>query len=69
MECVENLKNGAVDTLLISESFDEKKTEELEELANNYGTKVEIISVETEEGVQLKNLGKIAAVLRYETGT
>lgn len=66
-EVVDNLKKGAVETLLISESFDDEKTEQLEEEAEKVGTKVEIISVETEEGVQLKNLGKIAAVLRYDT--
>ncbi len=66
-EVLENLKMGAVDTLLISESFDDIKTEQFEEEALKVGSKVEIISTETEEGVQLKNLGKVAAVLRYDT--
>ena len=42
------------------------KVEEFEKEAENMGTKVEIISTETQEGVQLRDLGKVAAVLRYE---
>ena len=59
------LDQGAVDILLLSESLDDNKMEELEELANKYGTRIEIISTESREGVQLKELGKIAAILRY----
>jgi len=65
-EVMQNLKIGAVDILLISEALDEKKTEELEKEAEKMGTKVEIISTETREGVQLRDLGKVAAILRYE---
>jgi stalled ribosome rescue protein Dom34 len=32
------------------------------------GTKVEIISKETREGSQLKDLGGFAAILRYNAG-
>ena len=60
------LEAGAVDILLISESLEENKIEELEELAKKFGTTVKIISVETREGVQLREIGKIAAILRYE---
>jgi len=40
--------------------------EEFESEAKKVGTDVKIISVETVEGVQLKDLGKVAAILRYE---
>jgi peptide chain release factor subunit 1 len=65
-EVMENLKMGAVDILLVSEVLDDKKIEEFENAANEVGTNVKIISTETREGVQLRDLGKVAAVLRYE---
>ena len=40
--------------------------EELGELAEQTGTRVELISTETEEGVELLNLGGIAAMLRFK---
>lgn len=39
-----------------------------DEEIEDYGTKVEIISVETREGFQLKELGGIAAILRFVVG-
>lgn len=65
-EVMGNLKNGVVDTLLLSEELDDEKIKKIEELAEPVGTKVAIISTETREGVQLKEIGKIAAILRYE---
>ncbi|MBD3202710.1 peptide chain release factor 1 [Candidatus Woesearchaeota archaeon] len=60
------LKIGAVETLLLSEELDDEAIENFEKEAENYSSKVEIISTETREGVQLKDMGKIAAILRYE---
>ena len=60
------LEIGAVDTLLVSESLDEKIVEELEEKAKEVGATVLLISVETREGVQLRDMGGIVAILRYE---
>ena len=57
---------GAVDTLLLSEELEDVKIEEFENQAEQYGTNVEIISTETREGAQLRDMGKIAAILRYE---
>ena len=57
---------GAVDTLLISESLPDEKIEHFEAEAKKHGTTVEIISVETGEGAQLKEFGGIGALLRYE---
>ncbi len=60
------LDMAAVDTLLLSEELDEDIIFELEEKAEESGATVKIISTETREGVQLRDLGKIAAILRYE---
>jgi peptide subunit release factor 1 (eRF1) len=65
-EVRERLAMGVVDVLLLSEGLDESVIEEFEALAEPVGSKVMIISVETREGVQLKDIGKIAAILRYE---
>lgn len=40
--------------------------EAMEELAKQYGTRVEVISTKTPEGSQLKALGGIGAILRYK---
>ncbi len=68
-EVMKNLKLGVVDTLLLSEKLDDKKIEEFESETKKVGTDVKIISTETSEGVQLKNMGKAAAILRYEVGS
>ncbi len=59
------LKKGAVEILLLSEILDDETIELFEEEAKLLGTEVAIISTETREGVQLKEMGRIAAVLRY----
>jgi len=65
-EVMDNLKNGVVDTLLISEVLEDKKIEGFEKEAKKVKSEVNIISTETREGVQLRDLGKVAAILRYE---
>ena len=57
---------GAVETLLLSEALSDEKIEEFEKIAKEFGTEVKLISVETREGVQLRDMGKFAAILRYE---
>lgn len=59
------LEQGAVDVLLLSEDLDDKKIEEFENLAEKFSSKIELISTETREGVQLRDMGKFAAILRY----
>lgn len=59
------LEYGAVDTLLISETMDDTLEEKLEAKAEATGAKVELISIETNEGQQLRDLGGIAAILRF----
>ena len=60
---------GAVDTLLLSETGDEKVMDEMDKEGQKYGTTTEVISTETREGVQLKEMGGIAAILRYPVHT
>lgn len=59
------LEMGAVATLLISEAFDEEKIEQFEIIAKRFSTEIRFISTETREGAQLRDLGKIGALLRY----
>ncbi len=60
------LELGAVEDLLISETIDDNTIEELRKIAINFNTKIHIISKDTREGAQLKDLGGVAAILRYE---
>jgi len=65
-EVMQNLKNGVVDVLLLSDDLEDEKIEEFEKEAKLVGTDVRLISTETREGVQLRDIGKVAAILRYE---
>ncbi len=65
-DVMSKLKMGVVDTLLLSEDLPEEKIEEFENTAKTVGTNVRIISTQTREGAQLRDLGKAAAILRYE---
>ncbi len=63
------LELGAVDKLLLSEDLDDKTIDELEKMADVTGSSVEIISVDTREGMQLKDMGKVVAILRFPMQT
>lgn len=65
-EVKNNVKMGSVELILVSEICEDIIVEEFEELAKKVGSEVMIISTETREGVQLRDIGKIAAILRYE---
>ena len=65
-DAMDKLKMGVVDILLLSEDLDEKKIEEFEAAAKPVGSEIRIISTQTREGAQLRDLGKVAAILRYE---
>ncbi|MFC1768853.1 peptide chain release factor aRF-1 [Nanoarchaeota archaeon] len=67
-EVMNQLSKGVVETLLISEKVTDDQIEEYEKEAEKFNTTVMIISVETREGVQLRDLGMFAAILRYDTG-
>ncbi|MEA3513971.1 MAG: LAGLIDADG family homing endonuclease [Nanoarchaeota archaeon] len=64
-EVMKQLQVGAVATLLLSESLGDKKIDKFDEEAQKVGTTVKIISTETREGVQLRDIGKVGAILRY----
>ncbi len=59
------LEMAAVDKLLLSESLSDQQIEHFELLADKTGAELIIISTDTKEGVQLKDLTGIAAILRY----
>ena len=65
-DVMNKLKMGVVDILLLSEDLPDDKIEEFEKEAKQVGTSIKIISTQTREGVQLRDLGKAAAFLRYE---
>jgi peptide chain release factor subunit 1 len=60
------LKYGAVETLFLSKEIDKKLTKELTKLAKSTSSNVEIISTETPEGEQFKNLSGFGGLLRFK---
>lgn len=60
------ITQGAIETLLLSEELDDDLLDDLSEKAEEMGSGVEFISTDTREGVQLKEMGKIAAILRFK---
>jgi peptide chain release factor subunit 1 len=64
-DCIKYLEMGAVEKLLLSEKLPDDVIEELELKAEEQGSEVCMISVETREGGQLQSMGGIAAILRY----
>ncbi len=67
-ETLKAIEMAAVDVLLLSEIIPEDKIFEWEEKAKAQGAEVKIISIETREGIQLRDLGGVAAILRFEIG-
>ena len=59
------LEFGAVQTLFLSKKHDRDFIRDYEKKARETSVHVELISVETEEGIQFYNLGGIGAILRY----
>src|SRR3989344_5318615 len=68
-DVMNKLKMGVVDIVLLSEDLPDEKIEEFEAAAKPVGSEIRIISTQTREGVQLRDLGKFAAILRYEVHT
>ena len=56
---------GAVDTLIVGKRLGKKNIKQLAEKAENTAAKIELVSEETEEGQQFKNLGSVGAILRF----
>jgi len=65
-KCVEI---GAAEVVLLSETLSDELLDEFDEMAKKVGTEIEIISSETREGVQLREMGGVAAILRYPVHT
>jgi peptide chain release factor subunit 1 len=65
-EVMKNLQIGAVEVLLLSEELEDDIIQKFEDEAEKMDTEVRIISTETREGIQLRDMGKIAAILRFE---
>ena len=63
---IKALEMSAVEVILISENMDDSFIEEIDNKATNYGTIVEVISEGTDQGKQLKELGGIGGILRFE---
>lgn len=66
VEVMKRLEAGAVEILLLSESLSEEQVEKFSAKADEFGTKVHLISIDFQEGMQLKELGGFAALLRYK---
>jgi peptide chain release factor subunit 1 len=60
------LEYGAVDILLLSKDYDRDLMKELKAIADQNGTKIEMVSTETEEGKQFFQLSGVGALLRYK---
>lgn len=60
------LEYGAAERVLISSNNDKKTIEEIKKLAELISAEIHIISTETPEGEQFKNLSGIGAILRYK---
>ena len=60
------LEMSAVELVLISESMDDNFIEDVENRCNDFGTEVEVISEGTDQGKQLKEIGGIGGILRFE---
>ena len=46
--------------------FNKENIEQFENTAKAFSTEIHIISTETREGVQLRDIGKVGAILRYK---
>lgn len=60
------LTMGAVDKLFLSKKIPKSDQQELENMAQQTAVSVELISNETEEGMQFYNLGGVGATLRFK---
>lgn len=65
-EVEKDMEMGIVEMVLVSEEMPNEFMDKFEELAEKKGSEFKLISIETREGVQLKEMGGIAAILRYE---
>ena len=57
---------GAAEEVIISADLEKEKINEMEKLAKTTSADVKFVSVETEEGIQFRNIGGIGAILRFQ---
>ncbi|MCK4429467.1 MAG: hypothetical protein KAU95_03765, partial [Candidatus Aenigmarchaeota archaeon] len=57
------IRDKKVDIVLVSEDFE--SLDKIEELCEETNTEMEMISTSSQEGVEFKNIGGIAGILRY----
>jgi len=57
---------GAVEKLIISRSIEKEKLVELKKMAIAISATTEVVSIDTEEGLEFKNIGGIGAILRFD---
>ena len=62
------IEYGAVDLLILTKDYNKISAKELKESTRNISGQIEIVSEETEEGKQFKNLGGVGALLRFNIG-
>lgn len=60
------LEYGAVEMLIVSKNLDKSILKELRHLAQLIDSKIETVSIETEEGEQFNNLSGMGAILRFQ---
>ena len=60
------LEMGAVGTIIFSKEMDKELVRGLKERAKSIGSAIEVVSTDTDEGVQFKNLSGIGAILRFK---
>jgi len=59
------LEYGAVEKLILVDKLDDKIIDEFDNLATESNTELFIVSTDTQEGKQLRDLGGIGAILRF----
>ncbi len=59
------LRTGMVGKLILSKQLPRERIKELENLAKQSGTEIEIVTTETTEGLQFDNLGGVGGILRF----
>lgn len=60
------LSYGAADKVFVSEDTEERVIDELSNLAESSGANLILVSDETEEGIQFKNMAGFGAILRFK---
>ena len=60
------LSYGAADKVFVIERIDEKKLDEIKQLADSSNAEIVFVSKETDEGIQFHNISEVGAILRFK---